>query len=106
MIGCTHAYWDTLGISWREMRKQLDDVLKHSLEEAGANMDDETKKEIEAKHKALIEEHQDRLHMRSFRGPALFVRGYNDMEAITEEEVEVKRQYIRNNPRKRLLRQG
>lgn len=103
MIGCTHAYWDTLGIPWREMRKQLDDVLKHNLEEAGANIDDETRREIEVKHKALIEEHQDRLHMRSFRGPALFVRGYNDMEAITDDEVEIKRQYIRNNPRKRLI---
>lgn len=31
------------------------------------------------------------------------VRGYNDVEAVGEEEIEVKRQYIRNNPRKRLI---
>lgn len=31
------------------------------------------------------------------------VRGYNDVEAVTDEEIEVKRVYIRNNPRKRLI---
>ena len=44
--------------------------------------------------------------MRSFRGTALFVRGYNDVEALTPEQVEIKRQYIRNNPRKRLIVQS
>lgn len=77
MSGCSHAYWDSLEIDWRSNRF-----------DQGAR---------------ALKVDRDRLHMRSFRGPALFVRGYNDMEAITEEEVEVKRQYIRNNPRKRLI---
>lgn len=77
MSGCSHAYWDSLGIDWHSNRF---DQGAHALK-----VD------------------RDRLHMRSYRGPALFVRGYNDMEAITEEEVEVKRRYIRNNPRKRLI---
>lgn len=77
MSGCSHAYWDSLGIDWHSNRF-----------DQGAY---------------ALKVDRDRLHMRSFRGPALFVRGYNDMEAVTEEEVEVKRQYIRNNPRKRLI---
>lgn len=77
MSGCSHAYWDSLGIDWRSNRF-----------DQGAY---------------ALKVDRDRLHMRSYRGPALFVRGYNDMEAITEEEVEVKRRYIRNNPRKRLI---
>lgn len=77
MSGCSHAYWDSLGIDWRSNRF-----------DQGAY---------------ALKVDRDRLHMRSFRGPALFVRGYNDMEAITDDEVEIKRQYIRNNPRKRLI---
>ena len=69
MIGCTHAYWDTLGIDWRSMG-----YVKG----------------------VQTPEWQDRDHTRSYRGPALFVHGYNDMEPITEEEVEVKRAYIRD----------
>ncbi len=76
MIGCTHGYWDTLGIPWREMTY-----------ERGVR----------------TPEYNDRDHTRSYRGPALMVRGYNDVEAVTEEEIEIKRQYIRNNPRKRLI---
>ena len=76
MIGCTHAYWDTLGIPWQEMRY-----------EKGVR----------------TPQYNDRDHTRSYRGPALMVRGYNDVEAVTEEEIEIKRQYIRNNPRKRLI---
>lgn len=76
MVGCTHGYWDTLGIPWREMTY-----------EKGAR----------------APEWQDKDHTRSYRGPALMVRGYNDVEAIGEDEIETKRQYIRNNPRKRLI---
>ena len=76
MIGCTHAYWDTLGIDWRSMG-----YVKG----------------------VQTPEWQDRDHTRSYRGPALFVHGYNDMEPITEEEVEVKRAYIRDQARKRLI---
>ncbi len=86
MIGGTHCYWDTLGIPWREMRKAKD---------AAAS--------TKALDKALRAQWQDRDHTRSFRGPALMVRGYNDVEAVTDEEIEIKRQYIRNNPRKRLI---
>lgn len=76
MIGSSHGYWDTLGIDWRSMTY-----------EKGVR----------------TPEYNDRDHTRSYRGPALFVHGYNDMEAVGEEEVEIKRQYIRNNPRKRVL---
>ena len=76
MIGCTHGYWDTLGIPWREMT-----YVKG----------------------VRTPQYNDRDHTHSFRGPALMVRGYNDVEAVTEEEIEIKRQYIRNNPRKRLI---
>ncbi len=86
MIGGTHCYWDTLGIPWREMRKAKDAAAF-----------------TRAQDKALRAKWQDRDHTRSFRGPALMVRGYNDVEAVTEEEIETKRQYIRNNPRKRLI---
>ena len=70
MIGCSHTYWDMLGIDWRNMRK-------------------------EANTRAAALKWQDRNHTRSFRGPALFVHGYNDVEAITEEQVQIKIAYIR-----------
>lgn len=76
MIGCTHGYWDTLDIPWRDMTY-----------EKGVR----------------TPQYNDCDHTRSYRGPALMVRGYNDVEAVTEEEIEIKRQYIRNNPRKRLI---
>lgn len=76
MIGCTHGYWNTLGIPWQEMTY-----------EKGVR----------------TPQYNDRDHTRSLRGPALFVRGYNDVEAIGEEEIDIKRQYILNNPRKRLI---
>lgn len=76
MIGSTHAYWDAIGIDWRSMTYTKG---------------------------VRTPEYNDRDHMRSYRGPALFVRGYNDVEALTPEEVEIKKEYIRNNPRKRLI---
>lgn len=79
MIGSSHGYWDTLGLDWRAMTY-----------EKGVR----------------TPEYNDRDHTRSLRGPALFVRGYNDVEAIGEEEIETKREYIRNNPRKRLIQKG
>lgn len=88
MGGCTHAYWDVLGIDWRK---------NHPTQ--GAK--DATANERSATAHRLPD--RDRDHTRSFRGPSLFVRGYNDVEAIDEEEVEIKRQYIRNNPRKHLI---
>lgn len=96
MIGCTHCYWDTLGIPWREMRNHLEETLKRRMQiDKNASYNEESK--------ALRSEWQDRDHTCSYRGPSLFVRGYNDVEAVTEEEIEIKRQYIRNNPRKRLI---
>ncbi len=91
MIGGTHCYWDTLGIPWREMRRQKD---------ATASPNGKGHKALD---KALRAQWQDPDHTRSLRGPALFTRGYNDVEAVTPEEVEIKREYIRNNPRKRLI---
>ena len=76
MIGCSHAYWDTLGIAWRNMTN---------------------------KDGVITPQYNDRDHTMSYRGPALFVRGYNDMEPITPEEIEIKRQYIRDQARKRLI---
>lgn len=76
MIGSTHGYWETLGIAYGEKEPKLGGIPRTTT---------------------------DRDHTRSYRGPALFVRGYNDVEAVTEEEIEIKRQYIRNNPRKRLI---
>lgn len=81
MMACSHEYWDLLGIDWRNMRK------------------DPRKSE-----RAAAREWQDRDHTRSKRGPALFVRGYNDVEAIDEEEVETKKQYLREQARRRLMK--
>ena len=79
MIGCSHTYWDMLGIDWRNMRK-------------------------EANTRAAALKWQDRNHTRSFRGPALFVHGYNDVEAITEEQVQIKIAYIRSQAERRLIK--
>lgn len=77
MAGCSHEYWDILGIPWRDMKY-----------EKGAR----------------APEWQDRDHTHSLRGPALFTRGYNDVEAITAEEVQIKIEYIRSNPERRLIK--
>lgn len=76
MIGCSHGYWDTLGIDWRSMTYTKG---------------------------VRTPEYEDRDHTRSFRGPALFVRGYNDVEPITLEEVQIKINYIRKQAEKRLI---
>lgn len=80
MIGCTHRYWDTLGIDWRNMK---------------------TDPSASAQGKR---QWQDRDHTRSYRGPALFVRGYNDVEAVTPDEVQTKIDYIRSNPERRIIK--
>lgn len=97
MIGCTHCYWDTLGIPWREMRKQIEEALKRNNHSGGTSASNHDQ------DKALRAQWQDRDHTRSYRGPALFVRGYNDVEAVGEDEIDIKRQYIHNNPRKHLI---
>lgn len=81
MISCTHAYWDILGIAWRDMKK------------------DSTKGEC-----AAAREWQDRNHTHSYRGPAVFVRGYNDVIPIIEEEVQMKIEYIHTQAEKRLIK--
>ena len=43
-------------------------------------------------------------HTRSLRGPSLFVRGYNDMEAITPEQVRTKMEYIREQARRAIIK--
>lgn len=88
MGGCSHAYWDVLGIDWRK---------DHPTQGKAAAADNSGS----AFAQRLPD--RDRDHTRSYRGPSLFVRGYNDVEAIGEDEIEIKRQYIRNNPRKRLI---
>lgn len=80
MIACTHEYWDTVGIKWRDMKK-------------GPNKSD----------RDASRDWYDRDHTRSFRGPSLFVRGYNDMEAVTPEQVQTKLQYIREQARRALI---
>ena len=77
MIGCTHAYWDTLGIDWRSMS-----YVKG----------------------VRTPEWNDRDHTRSYRGPALFVHGYNDVEPITPEEVQIKIDYIHTQAERRLIK--
>ena len=74
MIGCTHAYWDCLGIEWR-----------------GSNQ---------------LPPQQDSQHRKSKRGDALFVRGYNDVVAIDEKDVESEAKYIRDNARRRIIKSG
>lgn len=81
MGGCTHGYWDTLGIDWRKDRE-----------------------ERLAKGAHALPPDRDRDHTCSFRGPSLFVRGYNDMEAVTPEQVQTKLRYIREQARRALIK--
>ena len=81
MGACTHAYWDMLGIDWRKDRE-----------------------ERRAKGAAALPPDRDRDHTRSLRGPSLFVRGYNDMEAITPEQLRIKLQYIHEQARRALIK--
>lgn len=81
MGGCTHGYWDILGIDWRKDRE-----------------------ERLAKGADALPPDRDRDHTRSFRGPSLFVRGYNDMEAVTPEQVQTKLQYICEQARRALIK--
>ncbi len=78
MIGCTHAYWDELGIEWKSEKLNKD--------------------------AAAFRKKYDKDHTLSYRGPALFVHGYNDVEAVSAEEVETKIEYIRANPERRLIK--
>lgn len=93
MIGCSHAYWDTLGIDWRKDHPSKGQPTRS----AGLT--------VEQRNAAALKraEHQDPDHTRSFRGPALFVHGYNDVEPITEEAVKIKIEYIRKQAEKRLI---
>ena len=79
MSGCTHAYWDMLGIDWHKGR---------FFEDA----------------RASVWQDRDRDHTRSYRGPALFVHGYNDVEPITPEEVQIKIDYIHTQAERRLIK--
>lgn len=97
MMGCTHAYWDTLGIPWREMERPE--------AQATAGRQGGSDPMAATRAKAQAARWQDRDHTRSFRGPALFVRGYNDVQAITPEEVAIKMAYIRDNPLRRMIKQ-
>ena len=81
MGGCTHGYWDILGIDWRKDRA-----------------------ERLAKGAHALPPDRDRDHTCSFRGPSLFVRGYNDMEAVTLEQVQTKLRYIREQARRALIK--
>ena len=81
MIACTHDYCDTLDIKWRDMKK------------------DPNKSDRDASR-----DWYDRDHTCSFRGPSLFVRGYNDMEAVTPEQVQTKLRYIREQARRALIK--
>lgn len=85
MIGCTHAYWDILGIEWRNMQREQC-MGKGAI----------------ARKAAL--EWQDSDHSYSYRGPSVFVHGYNDVVPITQEEVQTKIEYIRTQAEKRLIR--
>lgn len=88
MGGCTHVYWDILGIDWRKDHPTQGRSIAQIAQNGAA---------------APLLPDRDHDHTRSFRGPSLFVRGYNDVEVLDEEEIDIKRQYIRNNPRKHLV---
>lgn len=81
MAGCTHGYWDALGLDWQ------------SNTDKNAYGSKEYRKQ-----------YQDEKHSYSFRGPSLFVRGYNDVEAIDEDEVQTKIVYIRENIERRITK--
>lgn len=89
MAGCSHAYWDSLGIDWKNMK--FDEDARASLNSR-------------QRGRGYIEPDRDRDHTRSFRGPALFVRGYNDTEPITPEQVQIKLDYIAKQAERRLLK--
>lgn len=78
MIGCTHGYWDVLGIDWRSMTYTKG---------------------------VRTPQYNDRDHTRSFRGPALFTHGYNDIEPITPEQIQIKIDYIHTQAERRLIKQ-
>ena len=90
MSGCTHAYWDTLGIDWRK---------EHPTQ--GAIVHDAAASGNKAKP---AKPDRDRDHTRSYRGPALFVHGYNDVEPVTPEEVQIKIDYIHSQAERRLIK--
>lgn len=81
MTGCTHGYWDALGLDWQG------DTDKNQY---GS--------------KAYRKQYQDEGHSHSFRGPALFVRGYNDVEAVDEDQIQTKIEYIRTNIERRITK--
>lgn len=81
MTGCTHGYWDALGLDWQSSTDR---------QAYGS--------------KEYRKQYQDEAHSHSFRGPSLFVRGYNDVEAIGEDEVQTKIEYIRTNIERRITR--
>lgn len=100
MIGCTHEYWDTLGIPWREMKSdaQVGSTSQHTGTPKGSAI---ARPSQGGKNDPKW---QDKDHTRSLRGPALFQRGYNDVEPITEKEVEIKKEYIRTQAERRLIK--
>jgi len=83
MISCTHAYWDILGIAWRDMKKDLS----------------------KGKRAAALE-WQNSDHSHSYRGPAVFVHGYNEVVPITQEEIQTKIDYIEHQAERRLIKGG
>ena len=87
MIACTHEYWDTLGIPWRNAHPS----------QPSSNFGAAPPKKSDYKY-------TDRDHTYSFRGPSLFVRGYNDVVPITQEEVDIKIEYIRRQAERRLIK--
>ncbi len=78
MVGCTHAYWDILGIDWRNMQGRRDGITDKRW--------------------------TDYQHLSSRRGPSLFTSGYNDTIPLTPEEVATKIAYIRSNPERRIIK--
>ena len=81
MTGYTHGYWDSLGPDWQS------DTDRNQYG-----------------NKAYRKQYQDEVHSHSIRGPALFVRGYNDVEAVDENEVQTKIEYIRTNIERRITK--
>ncbi len=142
MGACSHAYWDALGIDWRndrwakawaEEKRAKQEAAQKEAGHGEAQQQEATHGEAQQQDRghanaclatggaapsaspsvrAAGRSHtrcptdRDRDHTHSFRGPALFVRGYNDVEAITPEQIAIKQRYIGEQARRALIKRG
>ena len=121
MIGCTHAYWDVLGIPWRDMKSNPNsgNISVHTSSAASTSNTSSAASTSNPSTGTIVRETAQSLgngrsdprfndpnHTQSFRGPALFFHGYNDVIPITEAEVQIKKDYINAQAEKRLIKEA